>query len=166
MPRLAHPVSRFRLAAVYLTVAAALLVTTNLATLEWKQASLCGEYRDVRVAAEDHLLFVLPWIVVIICQMATIRRQMSQVIFYASFVLSLAVVLVELDELGMGWIQGNGLWMPKWLFCDQQNWVDFELLESFVTGLIIAPFAGVLALATIVVISLGYIRSAISQGPR
>jgi hypothetical protein len=160
MPRLAHSVSRFRLAAVYLTVAAALLVTTK------KQASLCGEYRDVRVAAEDHLFFVLPWIVVIICQMATIRRQKSQVIFYASFVLSLAVVLLELDELGIGWIQGNGLWMPKWLFCDQQNWVDFELLESFVTGLIIAPFAGVLALATIVVISLSYIGSAISQGPR
>ena len=163
MPQLAHSASKFRLTAVYLTVAAGVLVTAYLAVLEWKQASLCGEFRNIRVAAEDHLILILPWIIVLICQMTTMRRPMFRVIFYVSFVLSLAVVLLEIDQLVVDWIQGVGLWMPQWLFCDQWNWIDFRLVNGFVTQFIVAPFAGVLALATIAAISLVHMRSAIAK---
>jgi hypothetical protein len=81
--------------------------------------------------------------------------------FYASFVLSLAVVIMEIDELAIDWIQGRGLWMPGWLFYDQWNWFDFTLAIALITGFITAPFAGVLGLATVIGIS--WRRLAISR---
>lgn len=147
MPRPPHSTPKFRLAALSLTATAGLLVTAYLGVLEWKQASVCREFRSVFLAAED-LWFILPWIVMLICLCATKRWPKFGVAFYASFVLSLAVVLIEIDELIISWIQSRGLWMPESLFCDRWNWFDFTLGIALLTGFITAPFAGVLGLAT------------------
>jgi cell division protein FtsX len=120
MPYLSHSISKFRLATVCLTVAAGLLVTAYWAVLEWRQAFVCREFRSAALTAED-FWFILPWIVVLICQCATMRRSKFGIAFYTSFVLSLAIVLMEMDELVISSIQGRGLWMPEWLFCDQSN---------------------------------------------
>ena len=152
MPRLSHSIPKFRLATISLTAAAGLLVTAYLAVLEWRQASVCREFRSVYLTAED-LWFILPWIVMLICQCATMRRPKFGMAFYASFVLSLTVVLIEIDELTISWIQSRGLWMPGSLFCDRWNWFDFTLGIAYLTGFITAPFAGVLGLATVIGIS-------------
>jgi hypothetical protein len=72
MPRLSHSISKLRLATISLTAAAALLVTADLAVLEWRQGSVCHEFRSVYLTAEG-LWFILPWIVMLICQCATMR---------------------------------------------------------------------------------------------
>ncbi|MBV9981094.1 hypothetical protein [Bradyrhizobium sp.] len=81
--------------------------------------------------------------------------------FYASFVLSLIVVLTEIDELAISWIQGTGLWMPDWAFCDRWIWFDLTLSLALLTGYIIAPFAGVLGLATVFNISWRWLTSSL-----
>lgn len=152
MTRLSHSVSKFRFATISLTAAAGLLLAAYLAVLEWRQGAVCREFRSVYLTAEG-LWFILPWIVIIVCQFVTMRRPKFEIAFYASFVLSLTVVLVEIDSLPISWIQGRGFWMPGWLFCDQGNWVDFTLPIAILTGFITAPFAGVFGLATVIGIS-------------
>ena len=159
MPPPAHSISKFRVVTICLTLAAGLLVSADLAILEWRQAFLCREFRSVAVGLEDHLLLVAPWTVIAICQLTTVRRSEFSIVFYASLVPAAAVALVEADVLLIDWMQGRGLWMPAWLFCDQWNWFDFRFVNGLVTQFILAPLAAVLGLGTIVRLSWTYIRS-------
>lgn len=154
MSRFLYSTSKLRVATVCLAVAAGLLVATYLAVLEWKQASICGEIRSVALTADGFVL-VLPWVVIVGCLCAAMRWPKFAIAFYASFVLSLAAVWMEVDELVIAWIQGRGLWMPEQFFCDRWNWFDFTLVIAFVTAFVTGPFAGVLGLATILGISWG-----------
>lgn len=40
--------------------------------------------------------------------------------------------------------------MPRWLFCDRYNYFDFTLFLGLSTGFVIAPFAAMFGLATVV----------------
>ncbi|MBR1092216.1 hypothetical protein JQ621_32625 [Bradyrhizobium manausense] len=159
MQRLSHSISKVRLAAISLTAAAGLLVTAYLAGLEWRLGSMCPEFRSVDSYAAQNLWYICPWIVMLICQCAMMRWTKSGIAFYASFVLSLIVVLIEIDELAISGVQGVGLWMPDWAFCDR--WIGFDLTLSLalLTGYITAPFAGVLGLATVIGLSWSWFES-------
>jgi hypothetical protein len=133
--------------------------------LEWRQAFLCSEFRSVSIALEDHLFLVAPWTVIAICQLTTMRRREFRTIFYASLVPAAAIALVETDILLIDWIQGRGLWMPAWLFCDQWNWFDFRFVNGFIARFILAPLAAVLGLGTVVGLSWTHIQGKLRGYP-
>jgi hypothetical protein len=149
---------RSRFIAIWMAAGAGLLVTVYVAVLEWRQASLCHEIRSIRVSAEDHLQLGVPWAVIVACLLVTVRQRHFRWAAYPVMVLSLLVALMEFDQLAVDWVLGMGLWMPHSLFCDQNNWVDFELAEGLLTGLIVMPVAGVLLAATAADLLISWLR--------
>jgi hypothetical protein len=159
MPQHVESISRFRLIAVWLTAAAGLLASADLGILEWKEAVLCHEFRSVEITVEDHSIVIVPWGLLVICQLATIRRSEFGILFYASFAWALLVVLLEGGHLLLDWVAGVGYWMPEGMFCDRWNWFDFTLPLAFITRFIADPIAAALGAATIVGIVLTRMRA-------